>query len=556
MRRWQIVCALALLAMAFSTSHGVVPETINYQGVLTNADGSIVDDGDYDLTFAVYDVDTGGTALWEETQTLAVSDGIYTAVLGSVTALTLPFDEPYWLGMAVEGDPELTPRMELTAAPYAFRAKHADVSGDDGDWTVVGDDMYASVPGNVGIGTTSPASQLEIRIGEDVGGGIRLSDPSHTIVTLGDGGSSDDVGRLSLYDQATERVRLFAYNLGPSWIAAGNVGIGTMTPTSKLDVTGTATMTGFKMATGAGSGKVLTSNTSGVGTWQTGSAGDITAVYAGSGLTGGATSGAATLNVGAGSGISVAADAVAIAAGGVTYGKLANPLANTGSVGEWELSSASHSITKTTSDPALVIEGTTSGYGDCLHLKSTSGSADTGTDVFSSYTQKGQSAYLSKGVDDGKYAVEIVAADEGLMVWGDFLVGAGYPKSGAVETSQGTEAIFCVEGPEVEICSSGVARLSDGVAHVAFDRLFTESVSSEIDIRVTVTPVGGWSALYLESTDTAGFVVRSASGDPGAGFHWVAFGRRAGFEVRPDVTIPDPETERRAGQERGVSADG
>jgi hypothetical protein len=41
-------------------------------------------------------------------------------------------------------------------------------------------------------------------------------------------------------------------------------------------------------------------------------AGDITAVVAGSGLTGGATSGAATLNIGAGTGIDVAADAISV----------------------------------------------------------------------------------------------------------------------------------------------------------------------------------------------------------------------------------------------------
>ena len=39
------------------------------------------------FVFQLYAADSGGTALWTEAQTLAVSSGLFTAVLGSVTPL-------------------------------------------------------------------------------------------------------------------------------------------------------------------------------------------------------------------------------------------------------------------------------------------------------------------------------------------------------------------------------------------------------------------------------------------------------------------------------------
>ena len=61
----------------------------------------------------------------------------------------------------------------------------------------------------------------------------------------------------------------------------GNVGIGTTTPTSLLQVNGTATVTGFQMLAGAGAGKVLTSDAGGSATWQPGGGGSLTLPFAG-----------------------------------------------------------------------------------------------------------------------------------------------------------------------------------------------------------------------------------------------------------------------------------
>lgn len=71
------------------------------------------------------------------------------------------------------------------------------------------------------------------------------------------------------------------YSAGGKNYLSGNTGIGTSTPAQKLDVAGTVQMTGFKLTTGPSNGYVLTSDASGVGTWQ---AGGGTMIYPSSGI--------------------------------------------------------------------------------------------------------------------------------------------------------------------------------------------------------------------------------------------------------------------------------
>ncbi len=264
---------------------------MSYQGVLTNADGSVVDDGVYAVAFRIYDVPTEGEALWTESHPVTVVDGVFDVILGSANALDLPFDRQYWLGTTIEQDLELVPRVVLTSAPYALRAAVAESlaggAASDGDWEFDGDDIYR-LEGRVGIGTSDPTNPLVVRDDFDGNTVLRVEnqDPGEwaaSYLVL-----ENSIGHASIGYHGTEHPShaeaLVLANEGPfpggsikfrtgsndrlTIDAQGYVGIGTTVPAERLEVVGTARMTGFEMPTGAGGGLVLTSDNTGTGTWQ------------------------------------------------------------------------------------------------------------------------------------------------------------------------------------------------------------------------------------------------------------------------------------------------
>lgn len=118
-----LILALSMAGVAGATP----PRTLNYQGVLEDAQGGVVADGDYSMAFALYTGPVGGAVLWSETRTVPVSGGRFDVVLGSITPLGgLTFEDPYWLGLTVGTDPEMTPRTELTGTAYAQIARNVE----------------------------------------------------------------------------------------------------------------------------------------------------------------------------------------------------------------------------------------------------------------------------------------------------------------------------------------------------------------------------------------------------------------------------------------------
>ena len=152
-----------------------VPGVTNYQGVLTDESG-IPLDGAHDLTFALYPADYAIDPLWIETHEGVLLDrGVFSVLLGSVEPFPSDlFDNAQrWVGVAVDGGEEVSPRFYLASVPWAMKAAVADVAlsgSSDEDWIIVGDDMYTPVPGNVGIGVSTPADRFEVR-----GGALRTT---------------------------------------------------------------------------------------------------------------------------------------------------------------------------------------------------------------------------------------------------------------------------------------------------------------------------------------------------------------------------------------------
>ncbi|MDP2921799.1 MAG: DUF2793 domain-containing protein, partial [Candidatus Omnitrophota bacterium] len=225
-----LIFMLAFIAVAPPGAQAAIPRYINYQGKLTDADDNPVE-GDVSITVRIYGVETGGTALWTETQTATVTQGVFSILLGNSEALDdLDFDDPYWYSVEVESDGEMTPRQRLTSVAYAINADKID--GYDAS------DFLAAAPSGA-LSLTGGANQ-NVEINTTGTGDVVITIDS----TSGDFKITDGTTNYVLVDNATGNVTM-AKDLTVSGTIYGTIAStgGSSTFTS-LTVTGASDLRG------------------------------------------------------------------------------------------------------------------------------------------------------------------------------------------------------------------------------------------------------------------------------------------------------------------------
>ena len=193
-----LCCFFAL--QASSSIKAQVPRTISYQGSIVTPTGAPIKDGQHVVIISFYDDPKGGAPLYTEILNTEVKRGLFCANVGSSTPIppAVKFDHVYYLGIAVDGGEEMSPRTILTSVPYALHSETAeyanrlstDIKGVITSINEIDGPIRLSGDSSISVTTTGRIIQLHI-----ISAGIRtIGDTDNTMIITNPNGPSTKVG--------------------------------------------------------------------------------------------------------------------------------------------------------------------------------------------------------------------------------------------------------------------------------------------------------------------------------------------------------------------------
>lgn len=111
-----------------------INKQVNFQGKVVNTDGTNVSNASYTFLFCLYTTASPSTActsganndaVWRESKSITVTDGVFQTALGDTTALPGSVDfntDNIYLGVNFNANGQMSPLIRFTAVPYAFNA--------------------------------------------------------------------------------------------------------------------------------------------------------------------------------------------------------------------------------------------------------------------------------------------------------------------------------------------------------------------------------------------------------------------------------------------------
>lgn len=229
---------------------GINPQ-INFQGKLTNPDGTNVTNNNYNIVFSIYTVASGGSAVWTETQSVSTIDGVFQVALGSVTALPGSIDfngSSIYLGLKVGVDAEMTPRLRFTSSPYAFNSdKLGGIAATGFVQLSPGSQQtgFINISGNTTVGGTYNGNTFtSSNLTFSAAGAASIQSAASQALNI-DSGSS---GSVSLGSSNASSITLGKFGTTTSTAGSLNVNSGTNVPTTDQMVIDNTASSGVTVA--------------------------------------------------------------------------------------------------------------------------------------------------------------------------------------------------------------------------------------------------------------------------------------------------------------------